>query len=98
MNTREVNWNLTGLAMYPGGTSQQKELHPLAHRMHGLKLNGVRPIVISVPKNMYNQLYKGNDYALHPKVDRNNILTHTADGPDMDRINNIVYPNDNQLY
>lgn len=95
---RSTDWNLTAVSIYESGLTQQHQLHPSSYRMYGVRLNGARPIVMSVPERMLDQLYTSCDYAIHPKVDRSNILTHSSNGPDMDRINKIVYPNDNELY
>ena len=95
---REVDWNLTVGFIYPNGFMEEIKLHPPNYRIYGRKLGGKRPIILSVPKAQYDKLDENFHIVMDPRVSRDNILTHTADGPDMDRINKIVFPDDKQLY
>ena len=95
----EVDWNLTVCYIYPNGFREDIKLFSPYDYLYGRKLGNKRPIAMSIPETHSDKLVKNCHYVLDPRVSRGaSIITHTTDGPDMDRINKIVFTNDKQLY
>jgi len=85
------SWEETAVSIYETGLIQLHITPNGSYRAHGVRLNGKRPVIMSVYEPMLIDMYTSLDYALHPKVDRDRaIVTHGKDGPDFTKLLRLV--------